>query len=96
MNLCLLPLQSDVFTYGFKGMATRQLSSLASVSTMATQSIFTTHSTIIGWNGEKFANEKSETAVMVRELPCFRWAIEMQVFLFFCFFCRVLHLRTNG
>lgn len=54
-----------MFKYGFEGVADGQLRSLAAISTMATQSISTTQSSIVGWNGDKFTNEESTTLFMV-------------------------------
>lgn len=54
------------FSYGYDGMADRQLASLAKKSTMATQTISTTQSTLFGWNGEKISNTASAALMMVR------------------------------
>lgn len=52
------------FSYGYDGMADRQLSSLASLSNKATQSISTSQTTLIGWNGKEITNTASNNLMM--------------------------------
>lgn len=57
-----------MFKYGYKGAAARQMASLAARSLMATQTIYTSQTTILGWNGNKFTKSESETVYMVHRL----------------------------
>jgi len=53
------------FRYGYDGMGDRQLATLATFSTKATQSISTTQTTLLGWNGKEISNTANTTPMMV-------------------------------
>ena len=61
----------DIFSYGNHILLqSRQLASLAVLSTRAMQSITTSQSEVIGWTGTKFTKEKADTPFMVRTCLC--------------------------
>lgn len=65
----------DVFSYGRNPMEVRQLASLAVLSTRATQTITTTQTKVLGWNGQLFNKEKVDLPYMRSTLEDNTWTI---------------------
>ena len=70
MGKSLMSCKNSAFTYGYKGTAKYQLKSLATLSSVALQSIYydckrgSSAMRAIGWNGAEFSVRESEWKLM--------------------------------